>query len=66
MKQPKIHIFERDHDWGIYKVTQVEWNAEGEIIYIKVEFASGMWMGIKNSGEFVNIHGNLIGKLIFE
>jgi hypothetical protein len=47
-------------------IGEFEWNTEGEIIYIKVDFAGGMRMAIKNSGEFVNIHGNLIGKLIFE
>ncbi len=71
MKQPKIHLIERysehpDRDWGINKVTQIKWSDMGKLVHVEVDFGGGMWMTVRNNGEFVNIHGNLIGKLIFE
>lgn len=66
MKQPTIHLFERDYDWGVYKVIQVKWSDMGNLVHVEVDFGGGMWMTVNNVGEFVNIYGNLIGKLIFE
>lgn len=71
MKPLKIKIKEGNRDWGVFNILQVNWRTDGKIISVVVDwYKDGIlslpMSDIKGSGVFVNIHGNLTGKIVHE
>jgi len=69
MEQLNIHIQENNgKDWGIKKIVSINWS-HGRIYNISIDWYDNeidsipMW-DYNGTGEFVNSHGNLIGKII--
>ena len=66
MKQPQVHLKDQNYDWGLRKVIQINWNSDGFIDMIEVEFGGRMFMRYDYDLKcYVNIPGNLKAELIF-
>ena len=72
IKQPKVKIVSiHGEDYGIKNVVSLFWSSDGHLVNIKVNFMGDyhdlMHMyDLKNTGEYLNTSGNLIGKIIWE
>jgi hypothetical protein len=69
MQQPNIHVTDDHKDWGLKKVTQLNWSQQGHIDCILVDwYGNGRdqapFYDYDNTGTFKNQYGNLHGKLI--
>lgn len=66
MKQPKIRVWDiHGQDYGIKTVTAVNWNNDGEVVSIMVNYLdSDMYpmVMIAEGNLFKNLKGNLIGR----
>jgi hypothetical protein len=68
MKQLQIHITDENKDWGIKNIMQINWNHEGKIHSILVNFYDSndlmIMFDYNNDNNFINTFGNLKGKIL--
>jgi hypothetical protein len=73
MNQPKINIVDKHgKTYGPKNVISLNWNNDGHLWMILVDFMGSKssddfspFYDYDNTGEFVNVHGNLKGTIIF-
>ncbi len=67
MKQPTIEIADKHTSYGIKKVYQINWDDNGEISFITVNFGESLILlllrDFSTPNFFINSHGNLFGYL---
>jgi hypothetical protein len=68
MKQLQIHIKDEHRDWGMKNIMQINWNDQGKINSILVNFYNSsdlmVMFDYNNDNNFVNTFGNLQGKIM--
>jgi len=71
MKQLKVKITSTsDEEFGVKKVTLVQWNELGYPAYIEVDFMeikgvkSTPFYDYTSTGEYINTHGNLKAEIL--
>jgi hypothetical protein len=71
MKQPKMKIIDiHGKEWGEKNVRSINWDHSGNLWVVNVDFmgddnSNGFLPFYNYTGEFVSVHGNLKGELIY-
>lgn len=58
-------------DWGLKKIMSMNWDSDGLLWIVKVDFmesgnSNDFSAFYNHTGEFISIHGNLIGELVYD